>query len=119
MRIRFRESGTCCCSTPTCFARRRPCSGCRSAARAGKAPEPDAPAGAPSLARRAHECDPERRFPMRTRLITSAVLALLALLSSAVYTVDRAEFVYLAQFGRHVATYDGETDAGLHVKWPW
>jgi membrane protease subunit HflC len=33
--------------------------------------------------------------------------------------VDRTEYVYLTQFGRHVATYDGETDAGLHFKWPW
>jgi membrane protease subunit HflC len=33
--------------------------------------------------------------------------------------VDRTEFVYVTQFGRHVATHDGETDAGLHVKWPW
>jgi membrane protease subunit HflC len=39
--------------------------------------------------------------------------------SSALFTVDRAEFVYLTQFGKHVGTYDGKTDAGLHVKYPW
>jgi modulator of FtsH protease HflC len=36
------------------------------------------------------------------------------------FSVDRAEYVYLTQFGRHVATYDGAVaaDAGLHWKWP-
>jgi membrane protease subunit HflC len=34
-------------------------------------------------------------------------------------TVDRAEFAYVTQFGKHVVTYDGETDAGLHFKLPW
>jgi membrane protease subunit HflC len=52
------------------------------------------------------------------------VLGLLAVLAAAptcLYTVDRAEFVYLTQFGRRVAVYDGANDAeaGLHVKWPW
>ena len=39
---------------------------------------------------------------------------------SSLYTVDRAEFVYLTQFGRPVATFDGADpmEAGLHVKWP-
>jgi membrane protease subunit HflC len=38
------------------------------------------------------------------------------------FTVDPTEYVYLTQFGRHVATYDGsqtESDAGLHFRWPW
>src|SRR5262245_9665679 len=56
---------------------------------------------------------------MRTLLIIAAAIALLALVTSAVYTVDRTELVYVTQFGRHVATHDGATDAGLHVKWPW
>jgi membrane protease subunit HflC len=49
-------------------------------------------------------------------LIAAAILARLAL-----FTVDRTEFVYLTQLGRHVRTYDGakEEDAGLHLKWPW
>src|SRR5712691_4277283 len=49
-------------------------------------------------------------------LVCAAVLVRLSL-----FTVDRTEFVYLTQFGRHVATFDGEKahEAGLHVKWPW
>jgi membrane protease subunit HflC len=38
------------------------------------------------------------------------------------FTVDPTEYVYVTQFGRHVATYDGaarDTDAGLHWRWPW
>src|SRR3954452_16468712 len=40
---------------------------------------------------------------------------------ASLFTVDRTEFVYLTQFGRHVATCDGANDAqaGLHLKWPW
>ena len=39
----------------------------------------------------------------------------------SLFTVDRAEYVYLTRFGRHVKTFDGakESEAGLHVKWPW
>ena len=49
-------------------------------------------------------------------LIVGVVLARLCL-----FTVDRTEFVYLTEFGRPVAVYDGarEGDAGLHFKWPW
>jgi membrane protease subunit HflC len=38
-----------------------------------------------------------------------------------VFTVDRTEYVYLTQFGRHLETFDGGNDeeAGLHFKWPW
>jgi membrane protease subunit HflC len=56
---------------------------------------------------------------MRILLYPLAVLGAVWLVSSALFTVDRAEYVYLTQFGRHVGTYDGRTDAGLHVKWPW
>ncbi|MFO0879592.1 MAG: protease modulator HflC [Gemmataceae bacterium] len=40
---------------------------------------------------------------------------------ASVYTVDASEYVYLTQFGRRVAVFDGALDdqAGLHVKWPW
>jgi membrane protease subunit HflC len=50
--------------------------------------------------------------------VTAAALLLAARLSA--FTVDRAEYVYVTQFGRHVATYDGadNADAGLHWKWP-
>jgi membrane protease subunit HflC len=57
----------------------------------------------------------------RTLLILAAVALAIYLANTALFTVDRAEFVYVTQFGRHVATYDGASDeeAGLHVKWPW
>src|SRR5262249_53782792 len=50
-------------------------------------------------------------------LLAAAALAA----RSALFTVDRTEFVYLTQFGRHLHTFDGASDgdAGLHVKWPW
>ncbi len=51
-------------------------------------------------------------------LIAGAIVALL-LAGSSAFSVDRAEFVYLTQFGKPVQTYDGEKDAGLHFKWPW
>lgn len=56
---------------------------------------------------------------MRGFFLLLAILVLLLLAASTVYIVDRTEFVYVTQFGRHVATYDGETDAGLHFKLPW
>jgi membrane protease subunit HflC len=42
-------------------------------------------------------------------------------LTSALYTVDRGEFVYVTEFGKPVATFDGaiDEDAGLHFKLPW
>ena len=39
--------------------------------------------------------------------------------ATGLYTVDQAEYAYVTQFGRPVATLDGATDAGLHVKLPW
>ena len=61
---------------------------------------------------------------MRFKIILGLVVLLLVAavaLPSALFTVDRTEFVYLTQFGRHVATFDGGNDeeAGLHFKWPW
>jgi membrane protease subunit HflC len=49
-------------------------------------------------------------------LITAAIVA-----PMCVFTVDRTEYVYLTQFGRHLETFDGGNDeqAGLHFKWPW
>jgi membrane protease subunit HflC len=56
------------------------------------------------------------------RWIAPPLLAVLALVGVrlCLFTVDRTEYVYLTQFGRHVATYDGadSADAGLHWKWP-
>src|SRR5206468_10401326 len=49
-----------------------------------------------------------------------ALFAVLLLWSTtALFTVDQAEYAYVTQFGRPVATLDGATDAGLHVKLPW
>ena len=55
------------------------------------------------------------------RWVITAALAILGLLAlqSAILFVDQAEFVYVTQFGGHVATYDGAADAGLHIKAPW
>jgi membrane protease subunit HflC len=49
-----------------------------------------------------------------------AALILLVGARMCLFTVDRAEYVYVTQFGRHIATYDGADagDAGLHWKWP-
>src|SRR2546423_13479851 len=52
----------------------------------------------------------------RLLLIT---LLLLLWLQSCLYTVDASEFAFVTQFGQPVATLDGATDAGLHVKLPW
>jgi membrane protease subunit HflC len=53
-------------------------------------------------------------------LVTATVIVVLLLVLTAFVAVDRTEFVYVTQFGKHVATYDGATDdAGLHFKLPW
>src|SRR5262245_55928024 len=58
---------------------------------------------------------------MRTFLFVSAAVVILIVARQCFLAVDRTEFVYLTQFGRPVATYDGASaaDAGLHFKWPW
>jgi membrane protease subunit HflC len=59
---------------------------------------------------------------MRKVMLICFVLALVVLANMSVFTVDPTEYVYVTQFGRHVATYDGgktDTDAGLHFRWPW
>jgi modulator of FtsH protease HflC len=58
---------------------------------------------------------------MRKYLFVIVGLAVAAWLArTSLFTVDRTEFVYLTQFGRPVATFDGENaeEAGLHFKWP-
>jgi membrane protease subunit HflC len=60
--------------------------------------------------------------PMRYKLALILVIAAAAVAARlSLFTVDRTEFVYLTQLGRHVRTYDGanDDDAGLHAKWPW
>jgi membrane protease subunit HflC len=64
---------------------------------------------------------------MRKWLILLVVVVLAApllfrlALVTVLFTVDRTEFAYVTQFGRHVATYNGANDAeaGLHWRWPW
>jgi membrane protease subunit HflC len=59
---------------------------------------------------------------MRWKLLLLLVLILpILVVPACAFTVDRTEFVYLTQFGRHLTTYDGGNDeqAGLHFKWPW
>lgn len=56
-----------------------------------------------------------RRFLLWVALPVVALLWL----RSAFYAVDVAEFAYVTRFGDPVATLDGGSDAGLHVKLPW
>jgi modulator of FtsH protease HflC len=51
-------------------------------------------------------------------IIAAVVIVLIALRTSILF-VDQAEYVYVTQFGAHVATHDGATDAGWHWKLPW
>jgi len=51
------------------------------------------------------------------RLVLLAVLVLWS--SSAFFAVDQAEFAYVTRFGELRNVYDGESDAGLHMKLPW
>src|SRR5262245_16511214 len=57
----------------------------------------------------------------RKTLVILALILLLVLGRMCLFTVDRTEFVYVTQLGRHVATLDGANDeqAGLHLGWPW
>src|SRR5439155_24404633 len=52
-------------------------------------------------------------------LLTAVILVLVVAASTSFFAVDRAEFVYVTQFGKPLGTYDGARDAGLHFKLPW
>ncbi len=52
-------------------------------------------------------------------LRTAAGIVTLLVIGSSCFTVDRADYVYVTQFGKPLITYDGENDAGLHWKLPW
>lgn len=56
---------------------------------------------------------------MKRLLWAVGVLVLLAWGRTALHAVDAAEFAYVTRFGQPVATLDGSTDAGLHLKAPW
>jgi membrane protease subunit HflC len=58
---------------------------------------------------------------MKKPILTISFLLLIVLVTLflSTFTVDRTELVYLTQFGRLEAVYDGAKDAGLHWRWPW
>lgn len=53
-------------------------------------------------------------------LVIGGLIVAAWLVRTSLFTVDRTEFVYLTQFGRHLATFDGARgdEAGLHFKLP-
>lgn len=55
------------------------------------------------------------------RFLCCFALPLAAILwcRTALYTVDYTEYGYVTRFGEPVVIYDGQTDAGLHLKAPW
>ncbi len=55
------------------------------------------------------------------RFLVMILLPIAALIwgRTAFYAVDYTEYAYVTRFGEPVVIHDGETDAGLHVKWPW
>jgi membrane protease subunit HflC len=55
---------------------------------------------------------------MRWYFIPTLII-LAAIGYSSCFAVERTEYVYVTEFGRPVATLDGETEAGLHFKYPW
>ncbi|HEV3145769.1 MAG TPA: protease modulator HflC [Gemmataceae bacterium] len=55
----------------------------------------------------------------RIILIVVVILCLIWLSQAMLFAVDQAEFAYVTQFGKRVEIYDGASEAGLHVKWPW
>jgi membrane protease subunit HflC len=59
---------------------------------------------------------------MRGKVILAIVVLVgLVLAPLLLFTVDRTEFVYVTQFGRRIAIFDGASadEAGLHFKLPW
>jgi membrane protease subunit HflC len=54
-------------------------------------------------------------------LVLTFPLLLRLALTTCLFAVDRTEYAYVTQLGRHIATYDGarDEDAGLHGRWPW
>ncbi len=46
-------------------------------------------------------------------------LIIVVLLRLSFYTVDASEYAFVTVLGRHVATIDGATEAGLYFGWPW
>ncbi|HEV3263171.1 MAG TPA: protease modulator HflC [Gemmataceae bacterium] len=55
---------------------------------------------------------------MRILLLIAVLCLVVVLAGMSVFTVDRSEYVYVTLLGKHTATYDGMTNAGLHIRWP-
>lgn len=55
----------------------------------------------------------------RILLLLLLLIVILVMVRSSVLFVDAAEYVYITQFGKPVATYDGQNQAGFHFKLPW
>src|SRR5207244_4515490 len=105
-----RAGGNYCSSTRNCSARRSRCSPCRRARRRSSPPPRDI------------DFFPVTAGATMRYLIVLAVLVVLAVEARmSLFTVDPTEFVYITEFGRHVATYDGDRpgEAGLYWRWPW
>jgi membrane protease subunit HflC len=58
---------------------------------------------------------------MRTFFLIIIAIVILIVARMSFYSVDAAEYVYVTQLGKRVATFDGgdSEGAGLHVGWPW
>lgn len=58
---------------------------------------------------------------MRNLFYILIAIVILVVARMSFYSVDAAEYVYVTQLGKHVATFDGgdKDGAGLHVGWPW
>jgi modulator of FtsH protease HflC len=55
----------------------------------------------------------------RFLLLVLLPLVVLGWLGTCCYTVDFTEYAYITRFGQPVGTFDGSTQAGLHIKCPW
>src|SRR5690242_9918883 len=118
MPTRCRDAGNCSFSSPRPYVPR-----CRGSSRL-VAPRPFPLAHAASdldkpTASHARSDLKEIRAMFTRFLLFLALIALIVLAALSVFTVDQTEFVYVTQFGRHVATYDGATQGGLYLRWPW
>lgn len=59
---------------------------------------------------------------MRNLFLIVIAIVILVIARMSFYSVDAAEYVYVTQLGKPVATHDGgdsKEGAGLHVGWPW
>ena len=59
------------------------------------------------------------RRALRTLVLWSAVLAVIALLASCVVFVDETQYVIVERLGTIAAVYDRDEDRGLQFKLPW